>query len=101
MSRADAAFLAWCRHRLPDPVVDFAGGPGGSAVSDDIPVVLDELLGLNQNRDLVFIDQRGTGGSNPLDCPAFPSTLSDRRAPPDRPAGQLRPGGRPGEHVGD
>jgi pimeloyl-ACP methyl ester carboxylesterase len=62
--------------RLPDPIVDFAGGPGGSAVSDDIPVVSAELAGLNASRDLVFIDQRGTGGSNGLSCPSPPPTLA-------------------------
>ena len=39
-------------------MVDFSGGPGGSAVGD-IPAVLPQLGPLNQDRDLVFIDQRG------------------------------------------
>lgn len=58
--------------RAPDPVVWFSGGPGGSAV-DDIPVELPLLAGLNVHRDLVFVDQRGTVGSNPLNCPTFPA----------------------------
>ncbi len=62
--------------RAPDPVVFFAGGPGDSAVGD-IPAELPQLTDLNMHRDLVFIDQRGTGGSNPLTCPAFPG-LADR-----------------------
>ena len=33
--------------RAPDPVVDFSGGPGGSAVGD-IPAVLTQLGNLNQ-----------------------------------------------------
>jgi pimeloyl-ACP methyl ester carboxylesterase len=57
--------------RAPDPVVYFAGGPGGSTVAD-IPAELPDLLPLNVHRDLVFIEQRGTGRSNPLTCPAFP-----------------------------
>ncbi len=57
--------------RAPDPVVYFAGGPGGSAVAE-IPSELPDLLSLNVHRDLVFIEQRGTGQSNPLACPAFP-----------------------------
>ena len=69
---------AFGRHRLPDPIVDFAGGPGGSAVSDDIPLVSAELTGLIVSRDLVFIDQRGTGGSNGLRCPSPPPTLASR-----------------------
>jgi len=69
---------AYGRHRSPDPIVDFAGGPGGSAVSDDIPLVPGELSTLIESRDLVFIDQRGTGGSNGLSCPSPPSTLASR-----------------------
>jgi len=69
---------AFGRHRSPDPIVDFAGGPGGSAVSDDIPLVSAELTGLITSRDLVFIDQRGTGGSNGLSCPSPPATLASR-----------------------
>jgi pimeloyl-ACP methyl ester carboxylesterase len=62
--------------RAPDPVVYFAGGPGASAIGD-IPGVLQQLGGLGQERDLIFIDQRGTGGSNGLTCPSPPSTLAD------------------------
>ncbi len=65
--------------RAPDPVVYFAGGPGVSA-TDDIPMWLSGFLSLNLNRDLVFIEQRGTGQSNPLTCPAFPPTLADKAA---------------------
>jgi pimeloyl-ACP methyl ester carboxylesterase len=46
----------------------FAGGPGGAA-SADVPIV-DQLFGaVAAERDLVLVDQRGTGGSNPLTCP--------------------------------
>ena len=64
--------------KAPDPVVYFAGGPGRSAV-DDIPGEVSQLGTLNLHRDLVFIDQRGTGQSNPLSCPAFPG-LADKAA---------------------
>ena len=70
-------FPATGRQRAPDPVVYFAGGPGDSAVGE-IPSQLDAVLGLIQNRDLVFIDQRGTGGSNGLTCPSPPNTLADQ-----------------------
>jgi pimeloyl-ACP methyl ester carboxylesterase len=63
--------------RAPDPVVYFAGGPGGSAVGD-ISSVRSELGTLNQHRDLVFIDQRGTGGSNLLRCPPPPAARASR-----------------------
>ncbi len=64
--------------RAPDPVVWFEGGPGSSAI-DSISVVLPLVESLNVHRDVVFIDQRGTGASNPLSCPAFPG-LADKSA---------------------
>ena len=51
----------------PDPVVWFAGW-GGAGVSDDAADVLPALRRVNIDRDLVFIDQRGTGSSR-LECP--------------------------------
>lgn len=51
----------------PDPVFFLAGGPGQSA-RDTAPVISRYLDDANRTRDLVFLDQRGTGGSNSLDC---------------------------------
>jgi len=65
--------------RAPDPVVWFAGGPGDSAV-DDIPGEYAAISSLNVHRDLVFIEQRGTGQSNPLNCPQFAGSLADKAA---------------------
>ena len=53
-------------HRQSDPIVWFAGGPGDSAV-DTISRVR-PLLAANTDRDLVFIEQRGTGTST-MTCP--------------------------------
>jgi pimeloyl-ACP methyl ester carboxylesterase len=50
-----------------DPVFGFAGGPGQSA-AETFPLVT-AMVSLRQTHDLVFIDQRGTGKSNPLPCP--------------------------------
>ncbi len=50
-----------------DPVFFLAGGPGQSA-RDMLPVMQRVLRNINSSRDLIFLDQRGTGGSNPLDC---------------------------------
>ena len=61
--------------RLADPIVWVAGGPGDSAV-DMIQRVM-PLFFFNRHRDLVFVDQRGTGGANGLACPAFYSVLPD------------------------
>jgi pimeloyl-ACP methyl ester carboxylesterase len=51
----------------PDPLVYLAGGPGQSA-RDLLPVMQRALRDLNRDRDFIFLDQRGTGGSNILDC---------------------------------
>ncbi len=53
--------------KKPDPVFIFAGGPGQSAIEVG-PRVLSALGRLNRERDLVFVDQRGTGKSNKLAC---------------------------------
>lgn len=68
---------AYGQHRAPDPVVYFAGGPGSSAITG-IPAEMEALTALSQSRDLVFIDQRGTGGSNGLSCPPPPARLADQ-----------------------
>jgi pimeloyl-ACP methyl ester carboxylesterase len=52
----------------PDPVFWLEGGPGGAAVESAAVVSGRYLRGLRQDRDLVFVDQRGTGKSNPLNC---------------------------------
>ncbi len=58
---------ALARNKLPDPVLLLAGGPGQSAISL-APAVAPLLGRLNNRRDLIFVDQRGTGRSAPLDC---------------------------------
>ncbi len=56
------------RVTLPDPLVFFAGGPG-QAATETWPVVAPALRKINENRDILLVDQRGTGRSNPLKCP--------------------------------
>ena len=53
--------------REPDPIFYFAGGPGSAATEDAIGMV-NEFKKLREHRDLVFVDQRGSGGSHPLNC---------------------------------
>ncbi|OYU43075.1 MAG: cysteine protease, partial [Burkholderiales bacterium PBB4] len=55
------------REKLADPIYLLAGGPGQSAM-DLIPAMQGALSRLNNRRDLVFVDQRGTGKSAPLEC---------------------------------
>lgn len=65
-----------------DPVVHITGGPGGSAVADALGM-LSVFSELNESRDLVLVDQRGTGSSNRLDCPpprSRPTTVAAVRA---------------------
>jgi len=73
--RLDIAVVrARMRTHEPDPIVILAGGPGQGAVSL-ASQVLPLFSRLNDARDIVFIDQRGTGNSHPLDC-------EDEQAPP-------------------
>ena len=58
---------ALARQKLPDPVFFFAGGPGQSAVGL-AGFIAHSMSRLGQRRDLVLIDQRGTGHSAPLQC---------------------------------
>ncbi|WP_376695588.1 alpha/beta hydrolase [Wenzhouxiangella sp. EGI_FJ10305] len=64
---AFAVKQARASNALADPVVFLAGGPGQSA-RDALPIVQSALRELNRERDLIFLDQRGTGGSNALEC---------------------------------
>jgi pimeloyl-ACP methyl ester carboxylesterase len=51
----------------PDPVVFLTGGPGlGAAAAPRY--ALNALGAIRDGRDLVLVDQRGTGGSRELDC---------------------------------
>ncbi|NJR71681.1 MAG: alpha/beta hydrolase [Gammaproteobacteria bacterium] len=62
---------ATARIKEPDPIFLFAGGPGQAAT--DLVATAKIILGtLNTKRDIVFIDQRGTGKSNLLSC-KFPT----------------------------
>jgi pimeloyl-ACP methyl ester carboxylesterase len=64
-----AVLPALARHKKPDPVFFFAGGPGQSAI--DIASAMGRVYTRVANRrDLVFVDQRGTGRSAPLSCDA-------------------------------
>jgi pimeloyl-ACP methyl ester carboxylesterase len=52
----------------PDAIFPLAGGPGAPATSM-VDLAHDEILApARQDHDIVFVDQRGTGGSNPLVC---------------------------------
>jgi pimeloyl-ACP methyl ester carboxylesterase len=62
-----AVIPALARQKLPDPVFLFAGGPGQSAIG--LAGTFEHLVSrLSARRDLVLVDQRGTGHSAPLQC---------------------------------
>ena len=63
-------FPATGQTREPDPFVYIPGGPGSSA-TEDAPGIAQVFASIRNRRDFVFIDQRGTGGSHPLDCKFF------------------------------
>ena len=62
-----AVLPALARNKRPDPVVFLAGGPGQSAIALAGPI--SQLLArFGNRRDIVLVDQRGTGRSAPLSC---------------------------------
>jgi pimeloyl-ACP methyl ester carboxylesterase len=62
-----AVLPAVARQKRADPVFFFAGGPGQSAIA--LAGTVDRLLSrIGDRRDIVLIDQRGTGHSAPLQC---------------------------------
>src|SRR5437764_5373387 len=52
-----------------DPLFVLAGGPG-EAGSDVLPLLSNAFRRVRPTRDIVFIDQRGTGLSGKLECEA-------------------------------
>lgn len=74
-----AMVAATAAQALPDPVIYLAGGPGQSA-TESYPGMAGAFTRLRAKRNLVFMDQRGTGGSNPLVC-ATPEGLEEALVP--------------------
>ena len=66
----------------PDPLFLLAGGPGQGA-REAFVGVLGALAGVRRERDIVLVDQRGTGGSNKLQCD-FPPEMLETEPPPER-----------------
>ena len=62
-----AVIPALSRSPKTDPLFAFNGGPGGA--STDLADMADgPLRRIRQERDIVLVDQRGTGESGPLNC---------------------------------
>ena len=62
-----AVLPATTRGAAPDPLFFITGGPGQSAL-DSYVTVSPAFARVNRERDIVLVDQRGTGGSNALRC---------------------------------
>jgi len=56
------------RDPKPDPLVFLTGGPGQAATESYVSV-RSAFERIHRERDIVLVDQRGTGSSNPLRCP--------------------------------
>jgi pimeloyl-ACP methyl ester carboxylesterase len=61
-----------------DPIVFIPGGPGQGAAHMGSGII-QQLQGLDEGRDVVLIDQRGTGQSSPLTCAGGFDLLSPSR----------------------
>ena len=64
---------SWRKPARPDAFTYLAGGPGAAA-SEMTDSVMSIWSDVNATRDILLVDQRGTGRSNPLSCspPAEP-----------------------------
>lgn len=58
------------RLRAPDPLFILQGGPG-QAASNLADFYAEAFAKVRAHRDIVLVDQRGTGGSNALECDLF------------------------------
>ncbi len=77
------------RDPKPDPLFIFEGGPGGGAAS--LAVYRLPLFHRFQvDRDIVLVDQRGTGDSNPLNCEPEDRDEEDFSKVDDYPTERLR-----------
>jgi pimeloyl-ACP methyl ester carboxylesterase len=72
-----------------DPLVFLAGGPG-QAAAQMASLVQPMFRKVQRTRDIVLVDQRGTGKSNPLNCRAGGDSLHDLVASDDSALEELR-----------
>ena len=70
------------RRRRREPLFIIAGGPG-QAATDFYAAFAAAFATAQRNRDLVLLDQRGTGGSNRLECD-FPDDFELHTPSPER-----------------
>ncbi|MCP4662971.1 MAG: alpha/beta hydrolase, partial [bacterium] len=73
ISLAIAVVPALSSNPRPDPIFWLAGGPGGAATAS---AAWFHASWMRSDRDVVLVDLRGTGGSNPLAC-GIPENTED------------------------
>lgn len=73
----------------PDPVFFLAGGPGQGA-AEMAAAIKEVLRRVQTTRDIVLVDQRGTGKSHPLTCDPGTDRLADIDASDDAGLARLR-----------
>ena len=73
---AFARVPAISQRKKPDPLFVIAGGPGMAATTF-YAMVSPVFIRIHRDRDIVLVDQRGTGGSNPLNCHGDEQTNSE------------------------
>lgn len=69
--------------REPDPIFFLAGGPG-QAATEVGPMLFGRLDNLVKHRDIVLVDQRGTGKSNSLACDMGDDPFANATSPLDK-----------------
>ena len=86
-----AVVPALARSPRPDPLFMLAGGPGQAATEAFPDLISVAFERVHRMRDIVLIDQRGTGGSNPLKCQLVDpdAPLAKRIADPGFPSERL------------
>jgi pimeloyl-ACP methyl ester carboxylesterase len=74
-----AVMPARSRVKAEDPVFVLSGGPGQAAT--EMAALADLIFDdVRRQRDVVLVDLRGTGGSNPLNCPGDEAARLDHEA---------------------
>lgn len=73
----------------PDPLFFLAGGPGQGAATM-ARQIRDVFRRVQADRDVVFVDQRGTGKSNPLNCTSEDDSLQRLTEPDEVALARLR-----------
>ncbi len=84
-----AVIPAVSRSPSPDPIFFLAGGPG-EAATQSYPLISSAFQLINQKREIVLVDQRGTGDSNYLACASFAGEQESESSDPQAIQSELK-----------